>query len=64
MASIKLEKITLIIRCDCGGNFLAEDFEPVCPYCDRAYDVSMAADPKRLQLSVNSTLETVVQSYG
>ena len=52
MAKLNLEKISLIITCDCGDRFLAEDFEPECPYCDRRYKVSAAMELKRLKLKI------------
>ena len=41
MAKVILENVTLTVNCDCGGKFLAEDFEPQCPYCDRMYSASI-----------------------
>jgi len=50
MARITLEKISLIVTCDCGEEFLAEDSEPEYPYCDRRYNVSIPSDLKKLEL--------------
>ena len=62
MTRLKLEKIRFIIDCDCGAEFLAEDFEPVCPYCDKKYNVSMVSSLKKFQLKIDPATETDVKS--
>jgi Zn finger protein HypA/HybF involved in hydrogenase expression len=54
MVRIRLEKISMIVTCDCGDEFIAEDLEPECPYCDRRYDVSIQSDLKKLELKISS----------
>jgi hypothetical protein len=58
VARLRLEKISLIVTCDCGGRFLAEDFEPECPYCNRKYNISAAKVPKRLKLKITPVIGT------
>jgi len=53
MAKLMLKKIVFTIHCDCGKDFIAEDFEPQCPYCDKEYSVSMSANPKKLELKMD-----------
>jgi Zn finger protein HypA/HybF involved in hydrogenase expression len=60
VARLRLEKISLIVTCDCGGRFLAEDFEPECPYCERRYSISAAMELKRLKLKITPIIGTSV----
>jgi len=58
VAKLRLEKISLIVTCDCGGRFLAEDFEPECPYCDKSYSVSAELKLKKLRLKITPNIVT------
>ena len=60
MVRLRLEKISLIINCDCGGEFLAEDFKPICPYCNKEYCVSISL--KRFKLAINPIVETAAEN--
>jgi hypothetical protein len=61
MAKFRLRKIVFTILCDCGKVFIAEDFKPQCPYCDREYSVSMSASPEKLEVGV--VKETPLESH-
>jgi Zn finger protein HypA/HybF involved in hydrogenase expression len=56
LARLRLEKLSLVVTCDCGGSFIAEDFEPECPYCNRTYQVSAAMKLKKLKLKITPTI--------
>jgi len=58
MARLKLEKISLIISCDCTAQFLAEDFEPVCPYCNKKYKVSISSTNEKVYFKILPVLES------
>jgi len=58
MASLKLDKVVLVIHCDCGEEFLAEDFRPICPYCNRKFCVSFSLDETRNRLRINPIKES------
>ena len=60
MVRLRVEKISLIINCDCGEEFLAEDFEPVCPYCNKEYFVSISLEC--FKLAINPIVETAVEN--
>ena len=54
MVKIRIVKITMNINCDCGKKFMAEDCEPICPYCDRKYQVTMYAGPAKTTATIIS----------
>lgn len=58
MAQVKFKRIVFTIHCECGKLFIAEDFEPQCPYCDRKYSIEMSAAPKKLKLDMSLVSET------
>lgn len=58
VAKLRLEKISVVVTCDCGGRVLVEDFEPECPYGDRRYSISVAMELKRLKLKIAPMIET------
>ena len=53
MAKLKLQKAISTVKCDCGLEFTAEDFEPCCPYCGRKYNIVMFAAPKIVKLKIS-----------
>jgi len=62
MARLKLEKISLIVSCDCSAQFVAEDLEPVCPYCNRKYKVSISSAKEKVNFKIAPALQTPTQS--
>lgn len=55
MATIELRDIEFTITCDCGRKFVAEEFDPECPYCGRKYRVRMRADDEKIKLTITSS---------
>ncbi|MCP8317588.1 MAG: hypothetical protein H3Z52_10330 [archaeon] len=49
---VELNHIRFKVYCKCGKEFIAEDFEPECPYCDRIYQINMVNDKKELKISI------------
>ena len=52
MAKARLNLISLTVDCECGHAFLAEDFEPECPYCNRMYVAKLLGSEEKVALWV------------
>ena len=53
MAKTRAVKFSMKVKCDCGKDFIAEDCEPICPYCNRKYQVSILAAPKKMKAVIS-----------
>jgi Zn finger protein HypA/HybF involved in hydrogenase expression len=52
LAKVELQHISFKVHCVCGKSFIAEDFEPECPHCDRIYSIKMLGNKKELNLLI------------
>lgn len=50
--AVELKRIRFRVHCGCGKDFIAEYFEPECPYCDRRYFIKMLGNKKEVRISI------------
>jgi len=53
LTAVELKHIRFRVRCECGKDFIAEDFEPECPYCERRYFIKMLGNKKEVKISIS-----------
>ncbi|MCP8320493.1 MAG: hypothetical protein H3Z52_06095 [archaeon] len=52
LMAVELKRIRFRVHCGCGKDFIAEYFEPECPYCDRRYFIKMLGNKKEVKISI------------
>ncbi|MCP8308934.1 MAG: hypothetical protein H3Z54_09615 [archaeon] len=52
LAKVELKLVSLRIVCNCGKDFIAEDFEPECPYCGKKYNLQIHGSVKGIELKI------------
>ncbi|NWG09137.1 MAG: hypothetical protein HXX80_02290 [Nitrososphaerales archaeon] len=47
LARVELNRILFNVHCVCDKDFRTEDFQPICPYCNRRYFIEMVVTKQK-----------------